>query len=75
MWTQDLRIKHLGVYGHNDSLYGGRNAAASPASPTSTTVDPSVSQFGFELIIAKTRKRAQSSVVFACEDESATLSW
>jgi hypothetical protein len=42
---------------------------------TAAAMDPSVYQFGFELIIAKTRKRAQSSIVFACEDEASKLSW
>ena len=36
----------------------------------SDTADPSVYQCGFELITAKTRKRAQSSIVLTAEDEA-----
>lgn len=72
---QDLRLKQLSVYAL-DSAYQAARGAASPASNNqSAALDPSVAQFGFELIIAKTRKRAQSSLVFACEDEASKLSW
>lgn len=75
LWVQDLRLKHLSVYAHESASNAARGAAASPASSNQVALDPTVCQFGFELIIAKTRKRAQSSIVFSCEDEESRKSW
>eukprot|EP01032_Pedospumella_encystans_P013468 gene13468-15505_t len=81
LWAQDLRVKHLSVLSISDAASGGgmmgRATAASPtsASPPAGSSDPSVYQCGFELITAKTRKRAQSSLILTAEDEVARNNW
>jgi hypothetical protein len=75
LWAQDLRLKHLSVYALEGAYNTARGAVSPASTSTSAGLDPSVAQFGFELIVAKTRKRAQTSLVFACEDEASKLSW
>ena len=73
LWAQDLRIKHLNVYVDNNNN-NNNNYSNSPA-PASSGGDVANYQHSFELIVAKSRKRAQYSVVLTCEDEAAKLSW
>jgi hypothetical protein len=73
LWVQDLRIKHLSVLAGPGAALGSRSSAS--ISQLANNMDPTQLQFAFELIVVKTRKRAQSSIVFICDDEASKLAW
>jgi hypothetical protein len=82
---QELRLKHLNSWATDSAYRGGQSTAAfgqqsSTATPSTVSAltaasSSSPSQFAFELIVAKNRKRAQYGIVFNCEDEESHKLW